>query len=149
MSKNQKTYLLLLAVALVWGAIGYQIYSRYNPDTPVVETQIASTFIPNKKKEVENYTINPDYRDPFLGKIYRKPKPKVKQAVQKPQVVFPPITYNGIIKGETKAFIISINGQEEIFKLKQVIKGVELIRGNDNEIIIKYQGERKKYPILR
>ena len=152
MTKNQKTYLLLAAVVIVWGAIGYQVYSHYTPDVPDLPTNISQKFVPDKTQKVENYTIQPDYRDPFLGKIYKKPKPKVKKVVRKPkpQVVFPNISYNGIIKGANEnAFIISINGSQEIFQKGKVMKGVELVKGDGNEITVKFKGITKKYPIIQ
>jgi hypothetical protein len=152
MSKNQKTYLLLLVVVIVWGAVGFQFYNYYNPDVPEVRMADSNGFVPMKQTEVTSYTIEPNYRDPFLGKLYKKPKPKSKKRIvqPKPKVVFPSITYNGIIKsGKDYTFIISINGSQEIYKLKQVIKGVELIRGNDKEVKLKYQGATKTYPIIQ
>jgi hypothetical protein len=152
MSKNQKTYLLLFAVAIVWGAVGFQFFNYYDSDVPEMDIPIAEKFVPNQPTKSESYTIQPDYRDPFLGKLYKKPKPKPKKRIvkPKPQVVFPSIAYNGIIKsGKDNTFIITINGSQEIFKVKQAFKGVELIRGNDKEVTLKFQGATKKYPILQ
>lgn len=148
MTKNQKTYLLLAAVIIVWGAIGYQIYTHYTPNNEEIATVISQKFVPEKTAATETYTIQPNYRDPFLGKLYQNPVPKIKRPVAKPkpQVVFPNITYNGILQGaKQNTYIISINGSQEIFQKGQVMKGVELVRGNAQEITIKFQGETKKY----
>lgn len=152
MNKKQKTYLLLLAVLVVWGAVGFQIYSYSNPEIPVSEMPIARKFVPKPIETTEGYSIQPDYRDPFLGKLYKKPttKPKRKKIKAKPPVVFPAISYNGVIKaGKKYTYLITINGSQEIFKAKQVSKGVELLRGNDQEVTLKYQGETKKYLIVQ
>ena len=79
MSKNQKTSLLLLAVVLTWGAIGFQIYSRYYPEIPELRKPKTQKFAVENTCNGESYTIQPDYRDPFLGKMYQKPQPKVKK----------------------------------------------------------------------
>jgi hypothetical protein len=152
MSKNQKTYLLLLAVAIIWGAVGFQFYSHYNPDIPEVTAPTSERFIPKQQSNITTYTIEPNYRDPFLGKLYKKPKPKLKKKkVQpKPEVVFPAISYHGIIKsGKKYTYLISINGSQHIYKLKQAIKGVELVTGDENEVKLKYQGVTKTYPIIQ
>jgi hypothetical protein len=153
MKKNHKTYLLLAAVVIVWGAIGFQIYRYYAPESEEIPVTTSQKFIPEKTEITKDYTITPDYRDPFLGKLYRKPTPKKKKKIipkPKPQVIFPNITYNGIIQGTGQnTFIISINGKQEIFQKGQVMKGVELLRGSANEITVKYQGETKKYPIVQ
>ena len=62
MSKNQKTYLLLFAVALVWGSIGYQFYKGYNPDISEIEVGSPVLFKPESYKKVTSYIITPDYR---------------------------------------------------------------------------------------
>ena len=150
MSKNQKTYLLLVAVVIVWGAIGFQIYSYMDPEDYRPTIISATKYTPPKGEKTTEYTIQPDYRDPFLGKIYRKEthKKKVKKT-PKPPVIFPKISYNGVIKGAKSAYIITIGGTQEIFQLKQTIKGITLIRANENEVVLKYQKETKKYPIIQ
>lgn len=149
MSKNQKTYLLLFAVLLVWGAIGFQFFQHYNPSVQEQVKPQAISFKPQKQQEAVSYNIQPDYRDPFLGKLYKKPTLKKKRIVQpKSKVVFPNITYNGSINGTKKAYIISINGSQEVFRVKQTMKGITLVKGNENEVILKYKGEKKKFLLL-
>ena len=149
MSKNQKTYLLLLAVIFVWGAIGYQFFQQYNPSVKEELKPQAIRFKPQKQLQAVQYTIRPDYRDPFLGKLYKKPVPKRKKVIPKPKVVFPNITYNGSIKGAKKSYIISINGAQEVFQVKQTMKGITLVKANENEVILKYKGEKKKFLLLQ
>jgi len=148
MNKKQKTYFLLGAVILVWGAVGVQMYRYYEP-SPSVSFKKIQKFRPKATTQKIDYTITPNYRDPFLGKLYVKPKPKVQRKQAKPEVIFPSITYHGIINGEKKAYIISIDGNQEIFKLNDVFKGVELVKGSEKEITLKFQGKRKKYSIIR
>ncbi len=148
MSKKQKTYFLLAVVILVWGAVAVQIYRYYEPSSTIPFNTVQK-FKPKTPIKKVDYTIKPDYRDPFLGKLYKKPKPKVKRKQPKPEIVFPTISYHGVINGENKTYIISIDGSQEIFKVKDIFKGVELIRGNEKEITMKFQGKTKKYPIRR
>ena len=152
MSKNQKTYLLLLAVVIIWGAVGLQIYNYANPDEPEPDVLVAQKFVPKVVDKTESYSIQPDYRDPFFGKLYKKPVPKPtrKKVKSKPPVVFPNIAYNGVIKaGKKRTYLITIGTSQVIFAPKQVIKGVELVRGNDTEVTLKYQGEKRKFPIVQ
>lgn len=147
MNKNQKTYLLLFVVVLVWGAIGYQLYSHYNPNTIEVPEEKIMTYTTQKVEKVDAYEIQPDYRDPFLGKIYRKLPLKKKVVTPKPVVVFPAIVYKGIIEGDKKTYIIAINGSQEIFSVNQTIKEVTLLKADGKSILLKYQNERKKYAL--
>lgn len=149
MKKNQKTYLLLVVVVIVWGTIGYQIYQAYSGQE-ITTAEIHQPRRTNYQASIaqNDYQIEPDYRDPFLGKIYRKPKPKKRVKVQKPPVVFPNIVYKGVINGETDSYIISINGIQEIFALKQEIKGVKLVRAYQKTVVLQYQKETKKYYLI-
>ncbi len=151
MSKNQKTYLLLFAVVLVWGAIGFQFFSNYGSTT--VEVAPIKTKIPDysSAKSKVIYTIQPDYRDPFLGKLYRKPVKKKKTPPPSPSpkivVVFPNIVFKGVIQGGEASFIVSINEMDEIFKAGDTYKEVKLIKGDEKEILVEYQKEKKAYPL--
>lgn len=147
MTKNQKTYALLFTVVVVWGAIGFQLYKHYNPAP--VETHIGEVpkFIPQQGEKQVGYAIQPDYRDPFLGKIYKKKVAVKKTKKPKPKVNFPPIVFNGEIKGNQKLYIISINGKQEIFKLRQSIQGIQLIKASARSVVLKYQGVRKEFKL--
>ena len=147
MNKKQKTYLLFIAVAIVWGAIGYQLYMYFNPSIPEFTNASNTVYIPQKTKRVKKTTIQPDYRDPFLGKIYRKKKKVVKKTVTEPKPIvnFPPIQYKGVIEGKEQRFIIAINGMQEVFQKGQEIQQIKLIRATSDEVLLQYQGERKKY----
>ncbi len=149
MSKNQKTYLLLFAVALVWGSIGYQFYKGYNPDISEIEVGSPVLFKPESYKKVTSYIITPDYRDPFTGKIYKKPTQLKKKIATKATVVFPAIVFKGIIKGSKNSYIISINGNDQIFQLKQTILGVTLVGSKQKNITVKYQNQTKNYTLAK
>jgi hypothetical protein len=144
MSKNQKTVLLLITVVIIWTAVGWQVFNLYTPSEPIA-IQTIEKFEPTYSKKQTDYTIVVDYRDPFLGKLYKKPKPKAKKKKVKPPVVFPVIAYNGMINGQSKTFIITIEGTQQLFKIGGVISGVELVKGDADKVILKYQNETKTY----
>ena len=148
MTKQQKTYLLLTATLIVWGIIGYQIYNRLNPKQEQVATTIMTKkYTPQKLIEVANYTIHADYRDPFLGRLSGTkkalPKKKKKKKTNKKKKRFPKISYNGVIEGASKSYIITVNGNQETFDINQTINEVTLIKANDNEITIRFNEETK------
>ena len=73
MNKQQKTYGLLIAVLVIWGLIGHQIYTRLNPSPPELKTFTAqSTFKKQQANENSFYEVKTEYRDPFLGKFPKK-----------------------------------------------------------------------------
>jgi|TARA_B110000046_G_C13026081_1_gene414214 hypothetical protein len=147
MTKQQKTYGLLIAVLVIWGVIGYQIYIRLNPPTPEFETnQIQTRFQRKQAVKQSFYALNKEYRDPFLGRFPKKKTVRKKTIISKKLTTpFPNVQYNGIIEGNGhKSYILTVNRKQEIIKLGQVFQGIKLIKGTKNEILVKFENETKK-----
>lgn len=145
MTKQQKTYALLAAVLIIWGLIGYQFYTNLN-STSEVPTIIKKrqNFVPKMVKEQEQYTINATYRDPFLGKRYIYKKKRVVAPKKQPLVPFPSIIYNGVIEGNgTKAYILTIDGNQIILKRRQTKQQVTLVKGTSKQVTIRFQKRTK------
>lgn len=143
MSKQQKTYLLLVLVISIWGLIGYNIYSYKNPVVEITTPVTNKSFVEKKRiPEIKALNLS-NYRDPFLGKIVKNKKNRnLKQP--KTQINFPTIIYHGLVNANNvKSYIISINNQQEIFKVRKSFNRVKLISGNSKEILVEFQGIRK------
>lgn len=145
MKNKNRTYLLLAAVVAVWGTIGYKLYSNMNPTTTKTSVVANTDFKRIETKKGDQREIQPDYRDPFLGKIYRrKVQPKVvKKTIKKDPVPFPPIQFIGVISGKTTSYIIQINGSQEIFKIGQTHQEITLKKGTNKSVLISYKGTSK------
>lgn len=147
MKKQYKTYILIIAVLIVWGIIGVQIFSYLNPKE---EEELPSLVSEQKsfRKETkirESYKVKTHQRDPFLGKIIIKPI-TIKKTKKKPvePVVFPSIIYHGIIEsGKNKSFIISVNGVQNVLKVGQTMQEIRLLSGDKKQINIRYKGNTK------
>ncbi len=148
MKNKTKTYILLALVLGVWGAIGYRIVSTINPSAPdVAQQNFEVSFSPKTNIEVDTFSIRVVNRDPFLGTLLVKNKPKktIRKTVQ-PKITWLPVLYHGSISKQntkTKVFIISVSGQQNLMKIGQTINGVKLIRGNNNSVTVSYKGARK------
>ncbi|QTE21145.1 hypothetical protein [Polaribacter cellanae] len=146
MTKQQKTYGLLIAVLIIWGIIGYQIYKRFNPEViELSKTKVSSNFKRAKIQKNAFYEIQESYRDPFLGKFPQK-KRVIKKRIVKPTVTipFPNVVYNGIVEGgKEKSYILTVNGIQEILKKGEKVQNVVLLRANSKEAIVKFNGVRK------
>ena len=144
MSKQQKTYLLLIAVIGIWSLIIYQVFKNREPDLTIPVSTIQKKFIPQKIKQKKGDTLDLNYRDPFLGGFARKKRAPKKKVTQKQPIVFPAIIYNGSIKGNEKtSYVISVQNQQEIVKIGQVFREVTLISANSKQIIVAYKNDRK------
>jgi len=150
--KNKKNiYFLIPAVLLIWGVIGYRIVKSINPTPPDTTHRVAVVdFKPKAMVVSKPYTIKADYRDPFLGTMATNKK-KIKRVVQKKPVVFPPVQYVGFIapigKKKSPVFILKINGQQELLKKRETAQELQLFSGNQKEVVLKYKGVKKTFPI--
>ncbi|WP_046744106.1 hypothetical protein [Kordia zhangzhouensis] len=151
MTKKGKTYLLLTIVLGIWGAIGYQIFSKLNPDdTPALAVNSEVNFSPKQTIEKDTFSINSEHRDPFLGKPYlQKKTSKIKHvsSSKKVSVVFPSIVYKGVISKSDNSsqdiYIIAINGTQQLFKVGKTIDEIKLLKGSKKSISIQYKGAQK------
>lgn len=145
MKKQQKTYVLLFAVLVIWGLIGYQIYTRMNPPVPKIEsTKISNGFVREINVDQSFYELKATYRDPFLGKY--PAKKSIKKTITKPKknIPYPRVIYNGMIEGSSsKTFILTVNNQQEILKLGESIQKVKLLKADSKEAIVVFEGNKK------
>lgn len=153
--KNKKNiYFLLPAVLLIWGLLGYRIFSAVQPiDTSTNLKLSENAYQPTSFKETETFTIKVDYRDPFLGATLNTQKSTAKRSVktaQEPTQPFPQIVYKGVVSGQgnkEQVFIISIDGKQFFFKKNQTFNGVQLRNGSVKSITLKFQGQQQSFPI--
>ncbi|TPN87679.1 hypothetical protein [Aquimarina algicola] len=154
MLKSKKSlYILLPLVVFIWGAIIFQVLGAFSDDDPIFNenTQIDVSEITTKEREV--FTIEPLERDPFLGTLYQPKKKKSKST--KPRVqkqtafLWPNIQYKGLVSGNNNnaIYLISINGVDQLMKVKQTIDQVTLIKGASSTIRLKYKGKTKNFTI--
>ena len=72
--KNKKlTYILVPLVLIVWGLIIYRIFNTIHntDDSPLLNTPIA-TINGEKNTLLDTFSLQLNYRDPFLGNLHRK-----------------------------------------------------------------------------
>ncbi|ULC57931.1 hypothetical protein MBM09_08355 [Flaviramulus sp. BrNp1-15] len=148
MKNKTKTYVLLAAVLGIWGVVGYKIISTINPPEPEIVTQnFDMAFSPNINTQVDTFSIQKVNRDPFLGTFLGSNKKKSTQKTSnKSKENWVPVIYHGSISKQNtknKVFIVSINGQQYPMKMGQSINEVKLIKGNSDNILVSYKGERK------
>jgi len=137
--------MLLIAVLVVWGVIGYKFISGLNPSLPkTIEKDFNVSFTPKTKIKMDTFSIKNLERDPFLGKLYSAKK-NVPLAKMKPRKVVtqnqPRITYGGAIKKQSssdRVFVININENQYLLKQGQSVDSVKLIKGNAKEVIVRY-----------
>jgi hypothetical protein len=156
--KNKKMlYVLIPAVLLVWGMIIYKIVSPVSGGDNITGLQ-NNQFALSSTTEILNdtFSINPNYRDPFLGKTTKKSNPsenKESNADIDPikkntatSTKWPSLIYGGMIKNQKsnkQLVLIQINGQSSSIKLGEVINGIELIKIFRDSIEVRFGKENK------
>lgn len=156
--KSKKlTYLLICAVAGVWGVIVYQLFFRDAGEDYVVRTGVGKL----KNEPFDQYLAKPDtfrlalnYRDPFLDRrtAVVVENPVVKNILpMKPIIMAPPINWGSIrytgrfVNPGTKktVVIISVNGKEQMIESGAVFEGVKLLKITPDSILVSWQGKQK------
>ncbi|MEX0290066.1 MAG: hypothetical protein AB3N14_13230 [Flavobacteriaceae bacterium] len=146
MKKNKKTYLLFALVVAIWGVLGFKIVKSINPhDQPVEAQPKLVNFSPEVIKERDTFSILANYRDPFLGTLPKKKRITERNAVTpKPQLPKKEIGYSGFVteRGSgNKIFFVSIEGNQHMMTLKEVVEEVKLIAGDAEKIKVRYGGK--------
>ena len=152
MTKQQKTYVLLAAVIAIWGIIGYQIFSKLNSNVEIAaKNSVIEKYEPKNIEKRVAYSVNETYRDPFLGTIKTKKKAiKRKKSIKKtdPTKPFPNIIYNGVVNGGgAQSYVVTINGKQELFKLRETIKGIKLVKATTEKITVQFNNESKSFDL--
>ena len=154
MKSKTKTYVLLVAVIAIWGIIGFKIVSTINPEAPEVNRQNDMiAFTPKKEVLMDTFSIQLVERDPFLGTLLvdKQKNSKPKFSMPTDTLTWIPIIYHGTVSkrdSKERIFVISIDGQQQVMKVGQELKGVRLIRVTDKEVVVSYKGARKTIPKL-
>lgn len=150
MTKQQKTYILLVLVIGIWGLIGYNVYKNLNPEEPKSITNFTKTKTFNLDTKLKDTIVISNYRDPFLGNIINSKKNLKTSTKPQQPVNFPLIIYNGIINGNRNtSYIISVQNQQEVVKIGQTFMDVKLLSANSKEITIEYKKARKTIQLIQ
>ena len=156
--KNKKNlYILLPVVLLIWGAVLYQffLFSDHVEMTETPQKYTVNRIIIRKKDTV---TLNVNYRDPFLGKMYntvaKKPVKNKKKAIEKKAepLLWPTIIYKGIVsdaKDSKSIFMLIINGRTFLMKKGDIESEIRLLGGNTESIEVKYKTDKNVIPLKR
>lgn len=143
MKSKLTTYLLITAVAGIWGTIIFKVVSGINPDIPEIPTvKNIAEFNPKPVTQTESFTISDVERDPFLGTLIKKKQSKskrIKKSNPSEVVITPNINYAGIVKnGKDQVFILTIDSQQYLIRKGQTIKNVKLVSGTSKQIVVRF-----------
>lgn len=147
---------LIVALIGIWGTVIYKfIGGSSNEDTYYLPQTNHSTIVEQIQLVQENFVVNGNYRDPFLGRAYHAPKAKTtaKTKASKPvvpKIVKPPtdwsfLVYRGDFLNEKKQHvgILTIRNKDFLAKEGEEKDGVQIIKIRKDSIQVNYQNEKK------
>jgi len=144
-------YVLIPVTLIVWGLIIYRIVAGLKTENEVMPTYSPSSLA-NKQVVADTFSINPSYRDPFLGKVMERKregtevKTEVKPAAPPQVLQWPAIIYGGTIRNaklNKEMIMIQINGQEYTMKKGETVNGVQVIAAFNDSIQVSFSKEKK------
>lgn len=157
--KNKKSiYILLPIVLFIWGTVIFQFFTFSGNDGDITDISNKFEIKPLKVKERDTFTINVNYRDPFLGKMYspnsthiaRHHSKKIPKPIE--PIIWPQILYKGIVsdtKNKTRVFMLIINGKTYLMKKGDIQEGVLLKDGNRLSIDAKFKDALNVIPLQK
>lgn len=153
MKKSKRnTYILLVVVLVIWGLIIYKFFTYRQSGTAMSQTSVEQGLArkPIDVKKPEVFTIEVNYRDPFLGKMNQTGQVKKSNVLRKKEVqptVWPSIIYKGVVsdsKEKKKVFMLLIDQKPFFMKEKQLEGGVLLKSGDRKSITVQYEKQENK-----
>jgi len=157
--KKKVIYILLPIVLMVWGTIVYRIFNTVNNKTTQNTNTIAIANT-NFSSDLDTFSINPYYNDPFLRKklaiqstheqsTLTKPI-KTKEPVKKNEtdnnIQWPSIVYYGRVKNmesEKQFAIIQVNGQSVFMKIGDSEHELKLLKITDDSVEVSFKDNKK------
>lgn len=150
MKNKKRTLYLLIAVIAIYVAIIVRFFMLSNDSNSTGTTDfLATDFKPTTYEVRKDFTINNNYRDPFLGKLPKSNKRAPKARRSQPSTTntfFPDVQYVGVIsdtKSGTKVLSLKVNGNEYVVREGKTVDSVKVLSGNSNNIVVSYKGKRK------
>ncbi|CAM4116683.1 hypothetical protein SAMN06265348_103276 [Pedobacter westerhofensis] len=156
------TYLLIAAVAVVWGIIIYRVLFTDPPseqDFVAGPTPVHEPFDEYIAKE-DTLRLSLNYRDPFLTNANANaaaaaeatatmaPVPHAAQPMKPiaPPVNWGAIKYTGYItnpKTKKQVSILTVNGKERMVAEGESLEGVKLLKNKRDSVLLSWMGKQK------
>lgn len=161
MQKKVLTGILVLAVILVWGYVGYRFFAGIEQQEDVyAENSIAEESLQPINIDTKG-SLHLNYPDPFLKTdhkpIMTKSIPVQPKKVEKKKEVLPPpstfnwptIAYKGLIQNqnhpEKLLGLVIINGRERIIRKGEKLEELTVITIDKTKVELQFEKEKRTF----
>jgi hypothetical protein len=164
MQKKGMTYILLAAVAMVWGLVFYRIFSSLGEEE-TWKPKSSNSFVADTSSEIsENFVLSLNYRDPFLSKPsfsvnYSAIEPRSSEVVPKKTPAKAPkvapavvqtdwsfLRYIGSVKNQSsgkQVALLNIHGIEKVLGVGESSNDVQVLEHSRDSVFVEYRSEKK------
>lgn len=166
MLKNKKALFVLIPLTLlIWGLIGYKIYTGLtNNDEVVIDD---NGFIPTAtvRKTSDTFSLFNNYADPFLRSIHllktnasisskssnqisTKNNIPVKTSTANTSNDWPNVQFSGTIKNQTNAvtlLLITVNNKTYTVKQGESVEGLKVLSFSGSEVVLQRGNEKRSF----
>jgi len=148
-------FVLIIAVVVIWGLIGYKLV------VGDFDESIITATIPKDKNiagelEVESYQLLNNYRDPFQAQrvnysgrrnsVEKNSNQKVSGQKKSTLADWPTITFGGLIKrknSKEKVALLKVNASDHLMRMNEEVEGIKVLKIEKDSIQVIYRGEKK------
>lgn len=150
MKSKKSIYILLPLVLIIWGVLGYRLFSFFGNEEEPIENDLTFQVQNIAYKAPDSVKIVVDYRDPFSGKlsdgnnsnklkISNLRKPKTETILSNKEENKPIIVYRGLVsdtKNKNKVFMFSVDNKTYLLEKGQTENDIKVISGDTKQITL-------------
>ncbi|WP_321515383.1 hypothetical protein [Marinifilum fragile] len=149
MKGKRGLYILLPAVIVLWGYIGYKIYTQIiTPVQEIAEPQFKSIDF-RSKSEKEVFDLDLKYSDPFLKQVAGSKEKKEKNEASKSKKrtwMWPQIVYKGCIENHKKTVgLLRFDNREYLVQKGMLVKEFQVKSVSKDSLVMEREGERRRF----
>lgn len=158
-TKKAINIILIIVVLSLWGTVGYKYINRFFSNDEIAYN-LSNDYNYNEISIIkkDTFILQPLTKDPFLNKVFSKPKiqtqisPSIPKTNINPKpkeiIPFPSVQYFGYIKSKDKKeelILVKINNRLERVRLNSNIDGVVVKKIYKDSIIVNFNNEVRSF----
>ena len=150
---------LIIVVLSLWGTVSYKYINRFfGNDELTFAVSNDSNYGTVSIIKKDTFLLEPLIKDPFLNKVFSKPKPQVNtvpivpkvksEPKPKEEIFFPTVKYYGYIKSKDKKeelILVKINNRLEHVRLNSNIDGLVIKKIYKDSISVYFNNETRSF----